>query len=193
MMVSYDLPVGKGQRWMNRGGILNAVLGGWTLAMSQNGVSGQPISIGLAGSPNRYLTTTRVEALVPIEQAKVENWEMGNRFPTNAQNPYFHMNAFAYPAAYTTGSLGANVVQAPGIHWNQAYANKSWSIRERGKVSLRLDGHNLPWKRPNMSAPNTTFNLNNPGAWGRFTGTVGDFSNFGSARANVQGAIRVEF
>jgi hypothetical protein len=44
-----------------------------------------------------------------------------------------------------------------------------------------------------VSAPNTTFNLNNPAAWGRFTGTVGDFSNFGSARANVQGAVRVEF
>lgn len=193
IMVSYELPVGKGRRWLNRGGVVNHVLGGWTLAMSQNGVSGQPISIGFGGSPNRYLTSTRVEALVPIEEAKVENWEIGNRFPTNAQNPYFKMSAFAYPAAYTTGSLGANVVQAPGIHWNQAYASKSWSIKERGKVTLRLDGHNLPWKRPNMSAPNTTFNLNNTGAWGRFTGTVGDFSNFGSARANVQGAVRVEF
>ena len=46
MMVSYELPVGKGKRWLNRGGVLNAVFGGWTLAMSQNGVSGQPISIG---------------------------------------------------------------------------------------------------------------------------------------------------
>ena len=194
LMASYDLPVGKGQRFLNRGGILNAVFGGWTLAVSQNGVSGQPISMGFAGSPHRYLTTTtRVNALVPIEEAKVKNWEMGNRFPFNAQNPYFHMDAFAYPDAYTTGSLGAAVLQAPGIHWNQAYANKSWSFLERGKISLRLDGHNLPWKRPNVSAPNTTFNLNNPGAFARFTGTVGDFSNFGSARANVQGALRVEF
>jgi len=193
MMVSYELPVGKGQRWMNRGGLLNSVLGGWTLAMSQNGVSGQPISIGMAGSPYRYLTTTRVNAVVPIEEAKVKDWEMGNRFPTNAQNPYFKMDAFAYPAPYTTGSLGATVLQAPGIHWNQAYANKSWTFKERGRVSLRLDGHNLPWKRPNTSAPNTTFNLNNPGAWARFSGHVGDFSNFGSARANVQGALRVEF
>jgi hypothetical protein len=147
----------------------------------------------MSGSPYRYLTATRVNALVPIEQAKVENWEMGNRFPTSAQNPYFKMSAFAYPDAYTTGSLGAGVVQAPGIYWNQAYANKSWTFKERAKVSLRLDGHNLPWKRPNFSAPNTTYNLNNPNAWARFTGTVGDFSNFGSARANVQGSIRVEF
>jgi hypothetical protein len=31
------------------------------------------------------------------------------------------------------------------------------------------------------------------GAFGRFTGTVGDFSNFGTAQANVQANVRVEF
>jgi hypothetical protein len=192
-MVTYELPVGKGGRWLNRGGLVNAILGGWSLSMTENGVSGMPISVGSGGSPNRYLTTTRVNALVPIEQAKVENWEMGNRFPTAAQNPIFKMSAFAYPAAYTTGSLGANVLQAPAILWNQCYATKSWTIKERGKVSLRLDGHNLPWKRPNLAAPNTSYNLNSPNAWARFTGTVGDFSNYGSAQANVQGSIRVEW
>ena len=75
----------------------------------------------------------------------------------------------------------------------QCFATKSWTFKERAKLSVRLDGHNLPWKRPNLSAPGTTYNLNNPGAFGRFTGTVGDFSNFGSAQANVQANVRVEF
>jgi hypothetical protein len=35
--------------------------------------------------------------------------------------------------------------------------------------------------------------VNSPGTWARFTGTLGDFSNFGSAEANVQGSLRVEF
>ena len=30
-------------------------------------------------------------------------------------------------------------------------------------------------------------------AWGRFTGVVGDFSNYGTAQANVQASLRVEF
>jgi hypothetical protein len=38
-----------------------------------------------------------------------------------------------------------------------------------------------------------TYNLNNTGAWARFTGVVGDFSKFGSAQANVQISIRAEF
>ena len=41
--------------------------------------------------------------------------------------------------------------------------------------------------------PNTAYNRNNTSAFGRFTGVVGDFSNFGTAQANVQMSIRAEF
>ena len=192
--VVYELPVGKGQRWLNRGGIVNAILGGWKVNMSENILSGVPISVTHSGSPNRYLTASRVNAVVPVEKAKIANWDMGNRFPTAAQNPYFDINAFAYPAAYTIGSLGSRVVQAPGLFWMQCFATKSWNpVGERLKLSIRLDGHNLPHKNPNIAAPNTSYNLNNTGAWGRFTGVVGDFSNFGTAQANVQMSIRAEF
>lgn len=192
--VVYELPVGKGKRWLNRGGILNALAGGWKVNMSENILSGIPISVTHAGSPNRYLTPSLVNARTPVEQAKVENWEMGNRYPTAAQNPYFKISSFGYPDAYTIGSLGARVLQAPGLYWMQCFVTKSWKpVGERLTLSFRLDGHNLPHKRPNVSAPNTTYNLNNPGAWARFTGVVGDFSNFGSAQANVQMAIRAEF
>ena len=192
--VIYELPVGKGQKWLNRGGVLNAILGGWKVDVSENILSGIPLSVGSSGSPNRYLTASPVNALVPIEQAKIDHWSMGNRFPTAAQNPYFDINAFAYPASYTVGSLGARVLQAPGIWWMQCFATKSWKVLdERLKLSLRLDGHNLPWKRPNLSAPNTTYNLNSVTSWARFTGVLGDFSNFGTGQANVQASIRAEF
>jgi len=192
--VIYELPVGKGQKWLNRGGVLNAVLGGWKVDVSENILSGIPLSVGSSGSPNRYLTASPVNALVPVEQVKIDHWSMGNRFPTAAQNPYFDINAFAYPASYTVGSLGARVLQAPGIWWMQCFATKSWKVLdERLKLSLRLDGHNLPWKRPNLSAPNTTYNLNSVTSWARFTGVLGDFSNFGTGQANVQASIRAEF
>lgn len=192
--VVYELPVGKGQRWMNRGGIANALLGGWKLNISENIMSGAPISVTHGGSPFRYLTASRVNPVTPIEQAKVPNWDMGQRFPTAAQTPYFKMDSFAYPAAYTIGSLGSRVLEAPSLFWMQCFATKSWHpVGERFMLSFRLDGHNLPHKNPNIAAPNTTYNLNNPGAWGRFTGVVGDFSNFGTAQANVQMSIRAEF
>ena len=192
--IIYELPVGRGQRFLNRGGILNAIVGGWKLDLSENILSGIPLSVGYAGSPNRYLTTARVNAVAPLDQAKVDGWDMGNRFPFAAQNPYFNINAFAYPAAYTIGSLGSRVLQAPGILWMQFFATKSWRVyHERAKLSVRLDGHNLPWKRPNLAAPNTTYNLNNTSTWGRFTGVLGDFSNYGTGQANVQMSVRAEF
>jgi hypothetical protein len=113
---------------------------------------------------------------------------------SQGQNPYFNMSSFAYPASYTLGSLGARVLDAPAILWMQFFVTKSWMPKgERLKLSLRLDGHNLPWKRPQLSAPNTSYNLNSPATWARFTGTIGDFSNYGTAQANVQMSFRAEF
>jgi hypothetical protein len=192
--VTYELPVGKGKRWLNRGGVVNEILGGWKVDLSENILSGIPLTVGNSGSPNKYLTTARVNALVPIDQAKTPNWQMGNRFPTAAQNPYFNISDFAYPDSYTIGSLASRVLQAPGILWMQCFATKSWKVwNERVKLSLRLDGHNLPWKHPNLAAPNTTYNLNSVTSWARFTGVLGDFSNFGTGQANVQASIRAEF
>ena len=198
--VIYDLPVGKGQRFLNKGGLANAIFGGWRVNLSENALSGIPISVTYAGSPNRSLTNylinvTRVNAVTTLSQAKVQNYNIGNRFPVSqGQNPYFNLSSFAYPDAYTIGTLGARVLEAPSILWMQFFVTKSWFPKgERLKLSLRLDGHNLPWKRPQLSAPNTSYNLNNTSAWGRFTGTIGDFSNYGTAQANVQMSFRAEF
>ncbi len=150
-------------------------------------------SVTVSGS-DRYLTNSRVNPTMPVGQANTPNWDMGLRFPTAGQTPYFKLDAFAYPEAYTIGALGARVVQAPGLYWMQTFLTKSWyPVGERLKLSFRLDGHDLPHKRPNLAAPNTQYNLNNTGAWARFTGVVGDFSNFGTAQADVQMSIRAEF
>ena len=42
------------------GGVANAILGGWKVNISENTLSGQPVSITHGGSPNRYLTASRV-------------------------------------------------------------------------------------------------------------------------------------
>ncbi|WP_291984733.1 TonB-dependent receptor [Luteitalea sp.] len=43
--VIWELPVGEGRRFLNRGGVLNAVLGGWQLANILRWQSGAPISL----------------------------------------------------------------------------------------------------------------------------------------------------
>ena len=48
----YEFPFGKGRHWGNHGGIVNAVLGGWNLMVSQTIQSGPPITVTFAGAPS---------------------------------------------------------------------------------------------------------------------------------------------
>ena len=48
---TYDLPLGKGQRWMNKGGALNGVFGGWNLVWQYDVETGNPITWGFTNSP----------------------------------------------------------------------------------------------------------------------------------------------
>ena len=47
----YELPFGRGRQFLNRGGVVNEVLGGWTVTGIQNYQSGDPLYIesGLSG------------------------------------------------------------------------------------------------------------------------------------------------
>ena len=112
---TYDLPFGKGRKFLNSGGWKDAVLGGWLLMWSHSAQSGLPLTVTYASSPNRYLPgVARPDILVPFDQARVQDWNIGaNRFPTSAQNAYLNMSAFAYPASYKAGTLGAQHVPRP--------------------------------------------------------------------------------
>ena len=136
----------------------------------------------------------KVNLLTTVEQAKTADWDIGeHRFPASAQNPYLKYDAFTYPTAYTTGSLGSNVFESPGVNWMQFALSKSWTVKERLKLILRVDGHNLPFKQPQYSTPSSTYNRNSPTTFGTFTGTRGAWSEFGTAQSNMQMSIRGEF
>ncbi len=198
-ILTYEFPIGKGRRLLNRGGIVNSVLGGWELTWVQTFENGLPASITFSGSPNNYLSqgVYRPNTLVPIEEAVVNNWNIGpNRFPLSdnrAQNPYLKFSAFSYPAAFTVGTLGRNVYEGPGVNWTQMSISKSWRIRERARIVARLDMGNLPLKQPSYNLPNSTFNANSPYTFGTFSGTRGDTSNMATGQPNYELDIRIEF
>jgi hypothetical protein len=138
-ILSYELPFGKGRRFLNHGGIVNHAIGGWDFTWTETLESGLPTSVTFAGSPLRYLPgASRPNALVPIEQAVVSNWTIGpNRFPTSAQNPYLNIASFAYPAAFTPGTLGRNVFESPGMNWMQFALGKSCARQELVRAGAR--------------------------------------------------------
>ena len=199
---TWELPFGKGLRWLNRGGIVDYVLGGWNISLNQTIDSGYPFSVGFSGSPNKYLTGTRVNPLTSVADALTPNWSIGNnRFPQQAitatnpagQNPYLKFSSFAYPAAYTTGYMGRNTFAGPIMSFSGFAVRKTWTFRERIKATFRVDAHNLPFKQPNFTTPNATWNSASPQTFGYMSGTLGAWSEYGYNQATIQLGYRVEF
>jgi hypothetical protein len=182
--VTYELPFGKGRKWMNGGGVKNFLLGGWEVVWIQTFQTGPPFTVGFAGSPSNYLpgVGSRPNQILPGDQVKLAHVDIGpNRFPFAAQNRYLNINGFAYPAAYTIGTLGRNTLEAPGVIWPQTSVQKSWRAFEKVKFTLRGDINNI-FKYHNFNPPNSTYNKTDPSSFGTFTGTRGSFSDIGTGR-----------
>jgi hypothetical protein len=193
-VMTYELPFGRGRAFMNQGGALNAVLGGWDFAYTQTLQSGPPITVSFAGSPFNYLPGAARPNLVPGADPVADNWSIGpHRFPTQAQVPYLNAAAFAYPAAFTAGTMGRNVIEAPGLTWPQFSLSKQWNVYESARFILRWDMNN-PFKSPNYGNPDSTFNLQNISNFGRVgTSTRGGFSDVGTAQPNHLLVFRLEW
>lgn len=145
--VIYQLPVGKGRQFLNRGGGLNAILGGWQLSSLLQLHSGIPftplmltnLSGALSGSwrPNR------------IASGRVSN-------PTTAE--WFNPTAFAEPAPYTFGDSGRDFLYGPGYKDVDLCLAKSFVIPhlgEKTKLQFRADAFDFlnlsNWGQPNAN------------------------------------------
>ena len=193
--VTYELPLGKGKKWMNTGSVANAVLGGWEIVWTQTLQSGQPFTVGFAGSPNRYLPNigSRPNQVLPNDQVKEDHVDVGpDRFPRAAQKKYLNLDGFEYPDSFELGTLGRNTLAGPGLIWAQASASKAFEFFERVKVTLRLDWQNA-FKVPSYRNPNSTFNTTNSNNFGAFNGGNGSFSNVGTHRSHGIIVLRVQW
>jgi hypothetical protein len=148
---TYDLPFGTGQRWMNKGGITNGVLGGWNLVWQYDAYSGNPITWGFTNSPYTYLPSYVGISGRPVmlgTPTLSPTWQdLGtNRFNEGFQNPTINSLAdFAYPAQYGFGNAGKDTFYFPRGIGASFSAHKEFTIRERMKLQLRMDFQN-PFK-----------------------------------------------
>ena len=125
---------------MNGGGWKNALLGGYEIAWIQTLESGNPITFDFAGSPYNYYPTfagNRRPDLVS-QPTLLPNWGNvgGDRFTQANRNPVVSINNFAYPAAFTPGNAGRNIMTGTRLLWSQVSAKKNWVIKERVRSSF---------------------------------------------------------
>jgi len=171
--ITYELPFGRGKKWLNSGTWINHIFGGFDIAWIQTVESGNPLTFSFAGSPNNYYDTfagSRRPNLVGARPELRDGWydQGGDRFTKDNANPILDINAFGYPAAFTAGNSGRGITTGTRLLWSQASASKNIYITERWKFQIRWDFQNA-LKTYNFNNPDTTVNFNTPKQFGKLT------------------------
>jgi hypothetical protein len=178
--VLYTLPFGKGQRFLNHGGILNQVVGGWqvsTITTMQSGSTTETASWDSAGvvfSPNG----NRTNCVAGVNQV----------LPNPNASGYFNPAAFYNTVAPEFGNCARNNLRGPKQVNIDFSTIKDFRVTERQSLQFRMEMFNAP-NHVELDTPNT--------GWGSSNKTPA--SNFGqitSTRANmrqIQFALKYNF
>jgi hypothetical protein len=144
----WQLPVGKKQQFLNRGGWTNAVLGGWQLSSISGLRSGLPLLMGtaqnLTGSLGGGSRPNRLgNASLPGSERSIYEW--------------FNPAMFASPAAYAFGndSRTEPQVDGPGNFNMDLLLGKQFYLTERFRLELRCQASNST-NHFNPGTPNTS-------------------------------------
>ncbi len=192
---TWDIPVGRGRRFMNHGGIADVFLGGWRLLTIQNWRSGNAVDFLQAGNPNEELPGEVFMNRVAGQPIKTPNFSLNkhNMWPETNQNPYFNINAFAYPAAFTQGNIGTDAAVDGPTWWPQYSIAKTVSYRERYQLTVRLDADMLFPEYSVMDYINTAANITSPALFGKTAPQSYAFSTYGSLNGTYVGSLRLSF
>jgi len=180
--MNYELPFGKGRRWLNRGGLWNAIFGGYDMVFIYRIASGNPLTFTYAGSPYRYMPTSLVAYRTGRPNSTGQKAHLrdgwadigGDRWTRANQNKMIvSMDYFRYPEAYTYGNVGRNTMDRQRFIDHEFSASKEWRIRERLSIQLRYDFQN-PFKWYNLGPPDTTVNFTNPSIFGTILPSTGN-------------------
>ena len=169
----YDLPFGKGQRWLNGGSALNVLVGDWHLGgvtVMQSGPFLTPYETSNDPAGTNILTTigqTRSDLLpnLPIypHHRTASEWLV-----PPPVNPGDQPSAFAIPAAnrgyFGTASVGSIV--GPGTAVYSMSLRKDLTHYERAKFEFSLEAANV-FNHRNYEPPN--MQVDAPGVFGTIT------------------------
>ena len=168
----WELPFGKGRRWMKRGGIANGVFGGWELNNLLSMQTGHNFTITVPNARQR-LGATGVGDWWPD---RVRNPRIGNSTPDR----WFDTSAFVLPqlpnGTWYLGNAGRDILRGDGEFNLDVGLDKSFRIGERIATQFRAEA----------------FNITNTPTLGDPTVTMGS-PDFGTIRSTVSSARQLQF
>jgi hypothetical protein len=176
--VAYELPFGKGRRWMNHGGILNGVFGGWEMSNM------------LSMQTGNYFTITVPNPLNRLGASGIGNW-----WPDRIRDPkldnrtadrWFDTTAFALPqtpqGVWYLGNAGRAILNEDGLFNLDFGLKKSFPLGESRRLQVRWETFNLT-NTPSLATPDV--NIESP--------DFGKVRSTASTPRQMQFALRLEF
>ena len=144
----YDLPFGKGRRWLNVDGPLNWIFGGWQIGGIIFLRTGVPFSALVSGDISNTRTTNYPNRLrsgvLPKEQRSIDRW--------------FDVDAFEVPEQYTFGNSGRNILFGPGFRSMDLKIGKNFYVGEDVRIEFRAEMFNFT-NTPHFGLPASRINL----------------------------------
>jgi len=140
----WQVPFGKGQRWLNNG-VLSYIVGNWQTGNIVTYRTGLP-----------YTVTNGIDAAnVGGPGGQYPNRTSASLDPPGGRDPvrYFNPAAFARIAPFTYGDVGRNSMRGPEAFSLDFSAMKRFAMPvERHELQFRFEAFNLP-NRPNFGLP----------------------------------------
>jgi hypothetical protein len=171
----YQLPFGKGQPFLNQGGVLAAVVSNWQVSGVFRYMTGFPFT------PTAPVTSCNCAAVSTIyaDIAGSPQYPHG----VGPGQPWISPSAFVLPQVNTFGNSGRDVLRGPGLTNYDANIVRKFPVRERVNIDLRFEANN---------ALNTPHFANPSALVGSATFGIITASGFNGNRL-VQTALRVTF
>jgi len=150
----YELPFGRGHRWLNGNTITDVIAGGWRASMTGVFQSGVPFTVLISGPNNSYaLSGTWYPNVVGNPRIEKRDRTINN---------WFNTAAFAIPTSGTFGNEMRNgLLTSPGLKTTNASMRKSLHIGRELDLEVRADALNV-FNHANFGLPGASFNA--PGA-----------------------------
>jgi hypothetical protein len=180
----YQFPLGKNQRFLNRGGFTDAVFGGWQFSVIGVARSALPITI----------TVDRSVASVPdgnnVSPQRPDVVGGASVMPAHQTiTDWINPAAFSVPVDGTFGNAGRNLVRGPSLWQADVGLNKRFPVRERVSLDFRAEAFNL-FNRAQFGNPAGDFST---ASFGRITTTVNDGATGSGTPRQFQFVLRLNY
>jgi hypothetical protein len=204
-VVTYELPFGKGHKWINDNSAANLVIGGWKISAVIGMVSGLPFSVTTTSATSGTTQTANIAGPFTVTHG-VTN-PVGTGSPTWFDTS---LSSFTVPAScsYTPGgspcafgTSNRNQFRGPAYFSDNLSLFKSFPLFRASSLEARFDAFNMT-NTPAFGLPNSTYAAP-PAAgqpdkrtFGKITSTlgsgVGNVNGVGGPRV-LQAAVKFTF